>query len=94
MLVWDVAKRQANLAKHGLDFADAHLVYENPEKVTFLSRRNAENRKLDMAMVEFAGRILTLIYVERGFDVRVISFRFASRQERRAYEEARAAKSN
>lgn len=94
MIVWDEAKRQANLVKHGLDFADAHLVYENPEKVTFSSNRNAEDRKLDVAMVQLSGRTLTLVYTERGFDIRVISFRFASRLERRAYEKARAEKSN
>ncbi|HYK37000.1 BrnT family toxin [Alloacidobacterium sp.] len=94
MIVWDEAKRHANLAKHGLDFADAHLVYENPEKVTFSSHRNAEGRKLDIAMVQLSGRTLTLVYTERGFDIRVISFRFASRLERRAYEKARAEKSN
>jgi uncharacterized protein len=94
VIVWDEAKRQANLAKHGLDFADAHLVYDNPEKVTFTSPRGTEDRRLDVVMVQVAGRILTLVYVERGTDIRVISFRFASRRERRAYEKARAEKSN
>ena len=32
---WDKGKRAKNLAKHGLDFADAHLVYDSPAKVTF-----------------------------------------------------------
>ena len=35
MLVWDEAKRKTNLQKHGLDFADAGLVYNNPNKITF-----------------------------------------------------------
>jgi hypothetical protein len=92
VIVWDEAKRKTNLAKHGLDFADAHLVYDNPEKVTFLSHRNAEDRKLDVAMFELADRVLALIYVECDVNVRVISFRAASRQKRRAYEKARAEK--
>jgi uncharacterized protein len=94
VLIWDEATRRANLAKHGLDFMDAHLVYDSPKKVTFSSHRSAEDRRLDVAMVQLAGRVLTLVYVERGFDVRVISFRFASRPERRAYEKACAKKSN
>jgi uncharacterized DUF497 family protein len=85
-LVWDEDKRAANLRKHGLDFADARLVYDNPDKLTFSSPRNAEDRLADLAMVEIAGRVLTLIYTERGKDVRVISFRIASRKERRIYE--------
>ena len=30
MYEWDEAKREANLRKHGLDFDDADLVFENP----------------------------------------------------------------
>jgi hypothetical protein len=94
VIVWDEAKRQANLAKHGLDFADAHLVYDNPEKVTFLSPRNSEKRKMDVAIISFEGRTLSLIYMERGSDIRVISFRAASRVERKAYEKVRSQKRN
>ena len=92
MIVWDEAKRQANLEKHGFDFADAYLVYDNPEKVTVTFVRNGESRKLDTAIVEVLGAILALVYVDRGEDARVISFRYASRQERRRYEKARADK--
>lgn len=45
-------------------------------------------------MVRLQSRILTLIYVERGNDIRVISFRASSRVERRAYEKARAEESD
>ena len=85
MIVWDERKRQTNLAKHGLDFADAYLVYENPRKVTLRSPRGMENRAMDLAVVEIAGTVLVLVYVERGPDVRVISFRRASRRERKLY---------
>ena len=27
--IWDEAKRTSNLAKHGLDFADAHRVFDS-----------------------------------------------------------------
>ena len=82
MLVWDEAKRKINLQKHGLDFADAGLVYDNPSKITFQSPRKGEARKQDIAMVAVHGRVLTLIYVEREADTQVISFRVASRVER------------
>lgn len=86
--MWDEAKRQSNLRKHGLDFVDAHLVFDSPAKVTFRSSRNEEDRLLDFAMVEVAGTLLVLVYVERGNDVRIISFRRSSRRERRVYEQA------
>lgn len=87
MIVWDEKKRQANLEKHGLDFLRANLVFDDPNKVTFSSPRGDEHRFLDLAMVEQAGRVLSLVYVRRGDDIRLISFRVASRRERRAYEQ-------
>ncbi|HET8636678.1 MAG TPA: BrnT family toxin [Acidobacteriaceae bacterium] len=87
MIVWDEKKRQANLEKHGLDFRRAYLVFNNPNKITFFSPREDERRLVDVAMVELAGRLLSLVYAERGDDIRVISFRVASRRERRAYEQ-------
>jgi uncharacterized DUF497 family protein len=60
MIVWDERKRQTNLAKHGLDFADAYLVYDNPDKVTLPSPRSAENRNMDLAITERAGNLLAL----------------------------------
>jgi uncharacterized protein len=66
MIVWDEAKRKTNLEKHGLDFADAALVYESSSKITFQSPRKGEARKQDIAMVAVRRKVLTLIYVERN----------------------------
>jgi uncharacterized DUF497 family protein len=87
--LWDEAKREANIAKHGLDFAEAYLVYENTEKVTLESARYGEARSMDIALVELHGAVLALVYLEHGEDIRVISFRPASRTERRLYAGAK-----
>lgn len=41
---------------------------------------------MDLAMAEVQGKLLALIYTRRGEDIRVISFRPASREERKQYE--------
>lgn len=87
MIVWDEKKRESNLRKHGLDFAAAHLVYDSPSKVTRRSERMGEERSLDIALIEHFGLILALVYVQRGEDIRVNSFRRASRKERDEYAE-------
>jgi hypothetical protein len=87
VLVWDEAKRKSNLEKHGLDFKDARLVYDNPEKCTYDSSRQGEQRWMDLALAVIRGRLLALIYTERGNDVHVISFRPASREEHQQYEQ-------
>lgn len=87
MFEWDEAKRRSNLKKHGLDFVDAHLVYDEPGKLTYESSRDDEYRLMDLAFVPMKGSILSLVNVECDDCVRVISFRKASREERRAYEQ-------
>ena len=92
MYEWDEAKREANLRKHGLDFDDADIVYENPNKVTFAEAGRGEPRRRDIAFVESNGIVLALVYVVRGYNIRIISFRKASRKERRIYEHLRPTK--
>ena len=75
------------MEKHGLDFKDAHLVHDDPDKLTYDSSRKSERRLLDLAFAVVKGRLLALVYTERGSDVRVISFRPASREEREQYEQ-------
>jgi uncharacterized DUF497 family protein len=86
---WDEAKREANLRKHHLDFWVAHLVHENPEKITYRLKTERETRFLDVALVEMKGAILALVYTIRSGNVRFISFRYASRKERRRYAAAK-----
>jgi len=87
VFVWDEAKRRSNLEKHGLDFSDAHLVYDDPDKLTYDSSRGDEQRSLDLAVAQIRGRLLAVIYTERDGDIRVISFPPASREEREQYEQ-------
>jgi uncharacterized DUF497 family protein len=87
---WDEAKREVNLRKHGLDFWAAHLVYESPNKLTSQLKTEREARFLDVALVEVKGAILALVYTIRNGNVRFISFRFASRKERRRYAAAKS----
>ena len=89
MYEWDEAKRAANLKKHGLDFFVAHLVYESRQKLTYRLKTESESRFLDIALVELKGAILALVYTIRNGNVRFISFRPASRKERRAYAAAK-----
>ena len=92
MYEWDEAKRRSNLKKHGYDFADADIVHENPHKFTVSTIRRGESRSQDVAIVEAFGMVLTLVYVVRGYNVRIISFRKASRKERRIYDNLRPTK--
>jgi len=87
-LSFDPAKDVANIRKHGLSLADAQAVYLSECKLTFVSDRRGERRKIDLAQIDNFGPVLALVYVERDDEIRVISFRRASKQERRSYATA------
>lgn len=83
---FDPAKDAANILKHGLSLSDAPLVFNAPDKLTLESFRGEEARLMDVALVEVAGVVLVLVYVLRQpNEVRAISLRRASKQERKLY---------
>ena len=83
---FDPLKDAANILKHGLSLSDAPLVFNAVNKLTIESVRADEARLMDVAMVEVAGVVLVLVYVLREpKQVRAISLRRASKQERRLY---------
>ena len=85
-LTFDPDKDVTNIVKHGLSLADALLVFDAPDKLTLESTRQDEPRLMDIALVEVAGVVLVLVYVMRQQDeVRAISLRRASKQERTLY---------
>lgn len=84
---FDPNKDAANLEKHGLSLVDAPLVFNAPCKLTVESPRGTEARMMDVALVEVAGVVLVLVYVlRRPNEVRAISLRRASKQERKLYD--------
>lgn len=89
MITYDETKRASNLVKHGLDFLDAALVYDSPNKITLESSRGDEPRLMDIALVEIMGVVLALVYVERDETIRAISLRRASKAERKLYGNAK-----
>ena len=85
-LTYDPNKDAANIAKHGLSLADAMLVFDAPDKLTLKSPKSDEARLMDVAVVAVAGVVLVLVYVMREpNEVRAISLRRASKQERALY---------
>ena len=83
---FDPAKDAANILKHGISLADAPPVFNAPDKLTLETPRGEEQRLMDVAMVEVAGVVLVLVYVLRHpNEVRAISLRRASKQERKLY---------
>ena len=87
-VTFDSRKDAANFLKHGLSLNDAPLVFNAPNKLTLESHGGDEARLMDVALVEMAGVVLVLVYVMRDpGEVRAISLRRASRQDRTLHAE-------
>jgi hypothetical protein len=85
---WDPAKARANLAKHGVSFADAALALEDELALTIREDRERAEIRLVTMGVDPLGRLLVVVHTRRREAIRIISARRATRQERRRYEEA------
>lgn len=84
-LIWDEAKRASNLAKHGLDFANAHWVLDSAYRLDVDVMRGGELRQLSFSYVAEVLAVLTVVHTEREDAARVISFRPASSEESEVY---------
>lgn len=85
MIEFDPKKAAANLKKHGVAFADAEPVIYDPQALTQDDDEGGEARYVTLGR-DALGRILLVVWTERGDRVRIISARPATAEERQAYE--------
>jgi len=84
---WDDDKNEKNKRDHeGLGFEDAQYVFADHQRLERLDRSientSGEERWQTLGMV---GRVLFVVYTERGENKRIISARTAEKHERRSY---------
>jgi uncharacterized DUF497 family protein len=80
-------RRQKNLKKHEVDFADAAISLEDPQALTDADPDASDEQRHICLGVDPEGRLLVTVYTYRGDTVRIISSRSASPGERRRCEE-------
>ena len=84
--LWDKNKAAINLRKHGIDFADAVAVFSDDLAISTSDERFEEERFISIGL-DALNRLVVVVYTWRGEEIRLISARSATRQERRQYEE-------
>jgi uncharacterized protein len=84
MLEWDEEKRQANLAQHGIDFADCAPIFAaDMWVVEDTSEDYGEQRMIGIGLLN--GIEVLVVYTERDAAIRLISVRKATKHEARFY---------
>ena len=84
---WDPAKSKSNVKKHGVEFADALGVFEDPDAITIEDTDSEEEQRFLSIGLDVLGRIIVVAYTYRDDDVRLISARKATKKEVKIYEE-------
>ena len=82
---WDRNKALGNLNKHGIDFADAVSVFSDELAITIFEDRFDEERFITIG-IDLFNRILVVVYTMRDDEIRLISARKATKNERLQYE--------
>ena len=82
---WDLIKNEINIRERGIDFADAHEMFNGDLWVFQDNRRNyGEERYIGIGHIR--KRLMVIVYTERDLDIiRVISLRKANKREQKKF---------
>ena len=83
-VVWDDAKAEINVSKHGIKFEDAARVFLDDSRLDYFdeSHSDDEERYITIGMVN---AVLFVVYTERADTTRLISARKATKREKEIY---------
>lgn len=83
---WDKNKNEKNIERHGIDFQDAHFIFDNPILIKTDTRKDyGEKRLVGLGML--FGILVIIVFTKRIHNIRVISIRRANKNERKIYQE-------
>ncbi len=84
---WDKQKEEINIAKHGIDFDMAALVFGDKNRIEKYDERHSleEDRFITIGLVNGTAILVTVVYTERMSAIRIISARLANRKEIKEY---------
>jgi uncharacterized protein len=84
---FDEEKSLANLSKHGIDFYEAQVLWDDPDLLEFPAKSDNESRFLVIGRIKSKG--WSAIITHRGEKIRLISVRRSRTKEVELYESER-----
>ena len=82
---WDENKRQSNIDKHGVDFADLESLFAGVTVTLLDDRFSHEERFITFGLL--SGIVLAVAHTESDEVIRIISARKGTKNEEKAYFE-------
>jgi hypothetical protein len=86
---WNAAKDAANKRKHGIGFREAAEIFRGYVLTSEDARRDYGERR-SIALGEYDGEVIRIVFTERDGKIRIITAWKASRNDRKNYQKARA----
>ena len=81
---WNSEKNNINIEKHGIDFADVALVFDNPILEHEDTRKDYGERRF-FGIGTLQGIEIAVVYIRKKQKIRIISARRARKDERKKY---------
>jgi len=81
---FDDRKSRANLSKHGINFLDAQLLWNDPNLLEIPAKTEDEARYLVIGKID--GKLWSAVITYRGTNIRLISVRRSRNEEAILYE--------
>ena len=85
-ITFDPNKAATNYRKHGIRFSDAEPVLFDPMALTREDKDADGEQRFVSIGVDATGRVLVVVFMYRGKEIRLISARPATVKEREYYE--------
>ena len=81
---YDLKKNNANQQKHGIDFAEAQVLWDDENRIQYPALTVDEKRFILIGMID--KKYWTAIYTIRNESIRIISVRRSRKEEVTLYE--------
>jgi uncharacterized DUF497 family protein len=86
---WDSQKAERNYQKHGVHFADSVAVFEDENLLWQEDVGDYGETRYVAVGIDHLAQILIVVFTFRGENIRIISARKATKNERKNYESRR-----
>ncbi len=85
---WDEKKAKSNRSKHQVTFEEASTIFDDPLFITLLDIEHSTDEERYITIgVSNSNQLLMVAHTDSGGQIRIISARKATNNERRFYEE-------
>ena len=85
---WDPEKAKGNIETHGISFDEVSTAFGDTLSLTIYDPLHSEQEdRFIVTGNSHKNRLLVVVHIERGQNVRIISARKATKKERKHYEE-------